>query len=90
MWSVSVSEESALRGRCFDERVRVSRQPGERAGHVDQGWDALADARPAPPAHPAHPAPAPSHSHSHVIVRNAAALALPTIGTCGLLTTLCL
>ncbi|CAB3223509.1 unnamed protein product [Arctia plantaginis] len=70
-WLVMIFEQHFI-AVYIQERVRKSdRQPVGRGGDVDQGWDPLSDARPVPNN---------SHSHSHALVRNAAALSLPTIG----------
>ncbi|KAJ8727816.1 hypothetical protein PYW08_016201 [Mythimna loreyi] len=65
-WMVLIFEQHFI-AVYIQERVRKSDRETGRGGRVDQGWDALSDAR----AHAAH---------SHALVRNAAALSLPSIG----------
>ncbi|KAJ8730454.1 hypothetical protein PYW07_017492 [Mythimna separata] len=65
-WMVLIFEQHFI-AVYIQERVRKSDRETGRGGRVDQGWDALSDAR----AHGAH---------SHALVRNAAALSLPSIG----------
>ncbi|XP_047024257.1 regulatory-associated protein of mTOR [Helicoverpa zea] len=65
-WMVLTFEQHFI-AVYIQERLRKSDREAGRGGRVDQGWDALSEAR----------APA---AHSHALARNAAALSLPSIG----------
>lgn len=75
-WLVLIFEQHFI-AVYIQERVRKSDRETSRGegvrGRVDQGWDALNEPR-------GHGSPHAHSSHSHALVRNAAALSLPSIG----------